>query len=1553
MATISSSLVELPLEQLALYHVMDPYLSSVFVFYGSVATANSTASSTRNQAHIFTAAGVKSYPRIIVSPAAPLYAAVNHLPREKQGDETCRGLAVSLLKYFKDLSDPAKDSLTQFAKAGKSSGRIPKMFEESHAAELANRMARINNTSEIVRDLRDAYEDKKVPWIDVDVIIPAGSMVESAAASNQSATETDEVIDDSQANKQYGKYSPLIESLGDPMFLPTSRLRRAPSQPTNLSKSKVFTKIQKESLRLAMCEVVDTEERYVSKVYDLVHNVVQEFQQKARSKTVSSSSPDETALAELFPPCLNEILEVNMGFLEVIRQILENTEHEAIADLAQDTDLQTSTSSRNLAKEGKDPLGTVAFANALIEWFPRFSTPYADYMKAHTGFTQTLNSFLRDEKSSFSRRVYETGEQKLRSLLMEPVQRLPRYSLLIDAMTNNIPSIHPSVRLFLKARDIIKDICSLDTPANTDYSQSLKRVVNLVEYWPPPVIPQGRLINAVDSSEILPPFRVGDQDHSVGNNIMMLLYRNCLVLLSRTPGSQMTARTLLSEVENQASPVSQKPLSQTNPQFRFIRAFDLATLFCLQSDTGHILYLMPSSGIRAEALGSTQSTPQALLLSGIYEGRASRFIEEILKAKIEGRFSERERESGKWTLRSPTVPSGSLGILAPVFEEGPSGSMQRSGCSRIRMVFDTPKAICMKTLDNASVDLIVSVTLAESNQYRMEISTTTGFNAVEIVSTDEFVSTLSARLCTVLPAMHHPQNPSLSETLVYANLDILRQIGSHIISQTRASRGFRPPSPTKLISNLWGGSQQKDPPMLSKAFNPTLALGDIPKMAPKSSVRPTTSPSTFDEPPPKISIVAPTNAKENDRLQLLEQTFSSYILALRSRSGNIVGRSLRARASADRTLVNELYNVLLEDPNKLQAAAEVPVDVLFVAFETFITNAWKDQIGSILPPDNLKAVQTNFDSLFPRDFENFFRQTINELSPQNRRALTAMVRLLSELLDASGNDGDRGALTAAFAEILTINEEPMQYISLLDRLVDDFDKLFEETTNTYKSHETTPSRPLSSHAGSIGSNASSFRKRFGFGLNRENSTRSDGESKVSSLIRTLSKTKNLGNDPEGKIPLSRSRSTDTDSRLVDLLRPSPRERPTLYGAFLSEDNIRRPGSAHDDSFILHSIDERPSTPQKDPGRRKKRRSSLSDLPTPITPTRSAALSPIDIPKPLTPASRPRPQSEFLSDFKQIQTQDSPVTSSPSRIPQTPHSPARIVGSRRPASPVRRPTSPIRLGSPVRKENAQPRPKLTERAVNKKTESPMSPLQTRKKRSDTLTSIPQPAKTPLQSKDRPFTSHGPDSLNRRDILPSSPQKSQRLRVQSPQKLRDRLQSEKQAQSSAESTFQSELQLIGEEISALTWSSSPTKQRRPTSSDNSLPGTMISRVRSLENRFATFSTEINNRTAALQKDLEVSLAVSEKRAKKLDELYRDASAENEALYDKFNKELSRVVKDIRAGNGEQSLQTQLSEALEELGRVKKENLRLKREVGGLKAVRADTESQSRKGGSGDDV
>jgi hypothetical protein len=638
-----------------------------------------------------------------------------------------------MLRYFAELSEPVKSRLTEVARSGRAGGKVPKMFDEMHAADLANRMTKVEDPSEIIYDIRSAYQERKVPWIDVDVILPAGTI--------QASHRRESVGSDLESqNPQYGPYTPLIEALGDPMFLPTSRLKRAPSQPTNVSKSRLFARSQKEALRLTMCELVDTEERYVAKLYSLVHEVADEFREKAHGRGPSSNSPDEEALAALFPPCLNEILDVNLGFLDVIRQVLDETEKDAITDIGKDTELP----SRGLPRDRTDPLGAVAFAKALFTWLPQFSQPYGDYMRAHTGFTQTLNLFMKDKNSSFSKRVYETGEQRLRSLLMEPVQRLPRYSLLIDTMTSNLPLVHPAVRTLLKARDIVKDICALENDSPSSHAQSLDRLRELVNGWPTKTFPEGRLITAVDFNEVTPPFHLA-QSSGTGAGIM-LLYKNCMVLLAKSAESRATARGVLADIDNAASSTSDMSMSLPPSELQVVQVLDFHNVRCMQSTCGRIMFVLPASAKSTSFEISAGAEMLALELATTYEGKASRLIEEISKAKIEGRFPESEREGGKWTLRSPpTGAFSNVGILACVCEDGQTAALNQIHSSPIRVVFDTPKTNFGQILKTSNLEVIISISPPNGDQYRLDIDSVVGSGSSDSITVDTFIPTLSRR----------------------------------------------------------------------------------------------------------------------------------------------------------------------------------------------------------------------------------------------------------------------------------------------------------------------------------------------------------------------------------------------------------------------------------------------------------------------------------------------------------------------------------------------------------------------------------------------------------------------------------------------------------------------------------------------------------------------------------------------------------------------------------------------------------------------------------------
>lgn len=629
----------------------------------------------------------------------------------------------------------------------------------------------------------------------------------------------------------------------------------------------------------------------------------------------------------------------------------------------------------------------------------------------------------------------------------------------------------------------------------------------------------------------------------------------------------------------------------------------------------------------------------------------------------------------------------------------------------------------------------------------------------------------------LLRPLHQPHNPSLTDAILLSNFNILRVVADQILGPVKASRVFRPPSPTKLLSNFWNGGQSKEQQSSRKPLPCASSAANLPHIPPPTINYPQKD-STQSESAEKASNAAAGGINVTDetanQLEHLEQSFMAYILCIQSRRGNIVGRVLRSRDRADPAAVNELYNILLEDPARIQAAAESTVDVLIVAFETFMTKAWKEKMGPLVPAHSLRLIQSKFDSMFPGDFQDFFRRFITEMSPQSRRAFTALVKLLAELLDASGNDGDRGALTAVFSEILTEEDDPREYISLIDRLVEDFDRFFDGNAsehvplegtlvNDQSVNRSTRSRSQTT-TGSVNSNTSSLRKRLGFGLSRERS-KTESEGKFNSLIRSLSKSKGSGPESDSqnalavpKESLLRSKSTDTDTRLPPVSRPMSRDRPLIQTLFSSmDDSLQRPDSSHSNASSNASAGSKNSSPKK------KRRSSLSDLPSTSTADTTPFPPSKDIRRPITPVTNSNDNSR-------------PGTSSSRASPTRKLGPAIEFNNNNRQSPSRATPPPPRLPSPtlrhtgsVRKENIPPsaeRNTPSDRAVNNK-KPPSGPPHSPRKRGDSVSQAAAPSKSPGLKERQP---NGSEPLtSRTNSVPSSPTKGAKLKMQNPQKV----------------------------------------------------------------------------------------------------------------------------------------------------------------------------------------
>lgn len=1529
--------------ELALYHTTDPLLanSPLLIFHGAAASINATSS--RIQVHIFTPAGLGSYARLAVSPNSPLYSAVSNLPREEQGDEVCRSIAFGLKKYFTELPEAVK-------KAWQAQSRTPlaALFGDDHIAILASRMTKIENVDEVIDDLARVFGEQTLPWLDVDVVLPAGTIKE---APKRSDSDEQDSPDDAELLKlRYGQYADLIAALGEPSFLPTSKLRRAPSKVNSAGRGTSFLKQQKENARKEISELFETEGNYVSRIRELVS--------LADGLGGDLNESGKKQLKDIIPDEVHDVAELNLSFFEALRDVLNSTEEAALQDIeAMSEDQPTAQQARDEIAE--DTQGIVAVAKCFCEWFPKFAGAYASYIKSHAPAALLCRKTLRGSDTALSAALHDVGEQKITSLLIEPVQRLPRYTLYIDSIAKQLPNKHPALQHLMKARDIISDICTKED-ADLEALNIAEKLRARVHGWPTDAEITGRLVTGVDALELAPPYKQigGDTQAAI-----LLVFTDSIVFLEKLEESSPSARTLMTELDGSHL---QRPSAHAKHQdLQFIRRVQASAFEVTQALDNQALQVVTFSPLPEHAKGgSVADTHQIYLLEGSYEGKVGRLIEEITKAKVEGRFSEIERETPKWDVRSSEPVQDQISLFSAVFEDSVWEHVAaREGCASTRLVFDLDRHSQRPRAGQLGIRTVIALAPQRDGTCRVSVDSIDGPGSREHVPMSDTITHIRKKIGFLLENHFSVSHASMRTSLLERNADILRSIELEVLAEqtqeahpvpTRDhSHRHRPRSPVKMLSSFLSASTgpgtlppshiRRDPPFLpAPRMQPTMQ-----STAPKPPSR-ESRPSSKDQPTPKSQASMRSTESLVGPVKKLEDTLSAYLLALQARKGNIVGRNLKMRATADELMVNDLYNSLLEDPNMMVIAAQASVDVLFSAFEQFLNVAWKEQLGAVIQYETMLAVQSKAETLFPADFDEYFASLLSSLAPQNQRAFKGIMRLLADLLDGTGNDGDRGILTAAFTELLVTEGNPHDFVALFDRFVEDTDTYFGEPLSEAQQQNEGAAyghkRSRSANTGSLNSNTSSLRRKFGFGsLSRENS-KSEHDSKVSSVWRTLSKS-TRGESPAGSLTrgtLHRSQSTDLDGRLNS--RPISQDE-TRKGL---EDIATSPGSSSNPQLGLSTIGEHPSFIPTGPPK-KKRRSSLSDL------------KELDFPlkQPISPtATRRAPPTNGANLDKSLPNSPLPSTPSSSRGDSLRH-----------GSPTREPLR-SRLPSSFRKENSPGptkaygtpdyRPKSTgsDEIINsvRPTSSiptlapkitlpnPSTPTRTGLSERPGVGNIVKKPASQTEKLSRPHTATGvPNTTNTLSA-------AKKLRVQSPQKLRERLQNEHASMSATQSAMQDELSRIGDELTSSPTRTGSVRAPRPLNirsakSDLASPTSatvaahgqldLAQRVSRVEAQLPSLFETATARISAIQADLASSLNVSETKARKLDELYRESNSENEALYAKFNDELGRILKAVRGGEGVAELKKQVKEGQEEVARLKRENGRLKRENVGLRA------------------
>lgn len=156
---------------------------------------------------------------------------------------------------------------------------------------------------------------------------------------------------------------------------------------------------------------------------------------------------------------------------------------------------------------------------------------------------------------------------------------------------------------------------------------------------------------------------------------------------------------------------------------------------------------------------------------------------------------------------------------------------------------------------------------------------------------------------------NQPQNPLLIQSQISYNSTILAEMPMRKLQEDTRSRKFRPLSPVKMISNLLNAGQASLPNTPSKHRHHVPPIRNIPPILPPTPAK-TSSDLADHHLNNEVTLVETAAESLRSPIALLEDSFTAYVVALRSRSGNVVGKLLRSRATADELLVNELYNIL-------------------------------------------------------------------------------------------------------------------------------------------------------------------------------------------------------------------------------------------------------------------------------------------------------------------------------------------------------------------------------------------------------------------------------------------------------------------------------------------------------------------------------------------------------------------------------------------------------------------------------------------------------------------
>ncbi|KAF3924039.1 hypothetical protein ABW21_db0207015 [Orbilia brochopaga] len=937
----------------------DPLLTQVLIFFLPY-----SGTSSRVDAHIYTACGFISYTRMTVDPSSAVYQAVNHMPVEKTESEIYRALAFALCRYFVELTVGVKGTASATAKVARATK--PEPFSAAHAGELAAKLVRIDDDSAISNILA-ALKTRYVPSMDIDLVLPSISPVGDAYNS--------------------GKYQRLLQFMGD-VHKQDTNLKRRPSrvERTRPKSVSALPRSNPEKVAIKLQELLDTEVKYIEKLHKLLTDVVAPERQIAAEKA-EPPEPNGSVLARLFPSYLDEIYQLNSKFL---------------ADLSKAMD---------------DDDGLEGVADVFLRHFPSFHNPYSQYIGLNPASSGLVGELMRSG-SAFSQRMAGYGEQYLKSTLMEPIQRLPRYTLIIDGVLNNITITSPVAPKLLEARDTVSKTCEMQSAPAQERAQTIARLSTLISGWPANFKPNGALVTAVDLTEVAAPYT----DMSPRTNVIILVFADSIAFINRPSSSSMKAQGVLTEIT--MPPSIQHSVRREAADLHFAGCTLLKYNRYSTSDGGRAMWITLTKDLeevydmRESAVGMKKFLP-----SGPWEGKANELVEEIIQAQLQSKSRLQEtRWSGNANSKFDSLELWTSVYESQTYEleKSPSRALVQLGVEHPR--FDTR---------NKTPEISATMNFVSNGKVRLDILDMGKIAFTETVGELDILTVFTKRISSILEKHSQPSHPPISAAIIQGHRRIIRSLnlsmpdsdGHHTIK----FKTFRPPSPVKLLHTFLGSSTLNSPtksPFKATSFESTSEMHRPTVLLERShSVLYKTDGGgpveDLSNRMKDINLVENHPQQGDSYHKQLERVLDAFVTVLEGKLAKEVTATWSyARRSSKSHSVDHLVKSMLTDSSQTAAAQAASLDSVLTAFERFLVGKWREIMGTLLTQEALKDLQNKFETYHPDEFLKYFRNFLDNLGPQNKRAFYKVTKLFSHAIQQSTSDEAKTSLRAVFAEVL-------------------------------------------------------------------------------------------------------------------------------------------------------------------------------------------------------------------------------------------------------------------------------------------------------------------------------------------------------------------------------------------------------------------------------------------------------------------------------------------------------------------------------------------------------